>query len=170
MSLPTKRRLSILAAVLAAAISAAANTGVIKKVLSGDIVQFGDDFIARLTGLRAPRLGEPLGREVYEFTLKELEGKLVQLATWTTDDTAAGIVYDEQNFPFVLIHYGSFSRDKGFEACFNEVLLKKGYARVDPKYLPVDLEHYLDLEREAREKGLGIWKARQGRDMAGESR
>jgi len=160
MSKARKTRLLIVATVLAATITAAANTGVVKKVLSGDIVQFGDEFIARLTGLRAPRLGEPLGREVYEFTLKELEGKLVQLATWTTDNTAAGIVYDEQNFPFVLIHYGSFSRDKGFEACFNEVLLKKGYARVDPKFLPDELKHYYELEREAREKGLGIWKAR----------
>ncbi|HSA94976.1 MAG TPA: thermonuclease family protein [Acidobacteriota bacterium] len=158
MSRPIKCRLLILAAVLAAAIAAAANTGVIKKVLSGDIVQVGDAFIARLTGLRAPRLGEPLGREVYEFTLKELEGKLVQLATWTTDNTAAGIVYDEQGFPFVLIRYGPLSRDKGSETCFNEVLLKKGYARVDPKYLPDDLRHYLDLEKEARGKGLGIWK------------
>jgi len=158
MSRRIRSRLLIGAAVLAAAITAAANTGVVKKVLSGDIVQFGDTFIARLTGLRAPGLGEPLGREVYEFTLKELEGKLVKLATWTTDNTAAGIVHDEQGFPFVLIHYGQFSRDKGFEACFNEVLLKKGYARVDPKYLPDDLKHYLDLEKEAREKGLGIWK------------
>lgn len=158
MSRSIKRRLLILAVVLAAASAAAANTGVVKKVLGGDIVQFGDAFIARLTGLRAPRLGEPFGREVYEFTLRELEGKLVQLATWTTDNTAAGIVYDEQDFPFVLIRYGSFSPDKGFEACFNEVLLKKGYAQVDPKYLPDDLKYYLDLEKEAREKGLGIWK------------
>ena len=155
-----KRRTLIAAAILIFAIAALANVGIVKKVLSGDIVQFGDAFIARLTGLRAPRLGEPLGREVYEFTLKELEGKQVQLATWTTDNTAAGIVYDEQGFPFVLIHYGPFSRDKGFELCFNEVLLKKGYARVDLKYLPDDLKRFVDLEKEAREKGLGIWKAR----------
>jgi len=163
MSGSIKCRLLILAAVLAAAITAAANTGVVKKVLGGDIVQFGDEFIVRLTGLRAPRLGEPLGREVYEFTLKELEGKQVQLATWTTDNTAAGIVYDEEGFPFVLIRYGQFSREKGFELCFNEVLLKKGYARVDRKYLPDDLKYYLDLEREAREKGLGIWKSRDAK-------
>jgi endonuclease YncB( thermonuclease family) len=160
MSKSLRRRMLIAAAVFAVVLTAAANTGVVKKVLSGDIVQFGDAFIARLTGLRAPRLGEPLGREVYEFTLKELEGKQVQLATWTTDNTAAGIVHDEEGFPFVLIRYGQFSRERGFELCFNEVLLKKGYARVDLKYLPDDLKHYLDLEKEAREKGLGIWKAR----------
>jgi endonuclease YncB( thermonuclease family) len=41
---------------------------------------------------------------------------------------------------------------------FNEILLKKGYARVDREYLPDNLKHYLDLEKEAQEKGLGIWK------------
>jgi len=160
MSKSVRRRMLIAAAVFAVVLTAAANTGVVKKVLSGDIVQFGDDFIARLTGIRAPRLGEPLGREVYEFTLKELEGKLVRLATWTTDDTAAGIVHDEEGFPFVLIHYGQLSRDQTSGICFNEVLLKKGYARVDPKFLPDGLKRFHDLEREAREKGLGIWKDR----------
>lgn len=160
MSKPIKRRLLIVAAVLAAAISAAANIGVVKKVLSGDIVQVGDTFVARLTGLRAPQLDEPLGREIYDFTRTELEGKTVKLVTWTTDDTAAGIVYDELGFPFVRIYPGQAYRDKGAELCFNEVMLKKGYARVDLKYLPDDLKHYLELEKEAREKGLGIWKAR----------
>jgi endonuclease YncB( thermonuclease family) len=143
------------AVVLAAAITAAANTGLVKKVLGGDLVQFGETFVTRLTGIRAPGPDEPLGREVYEFTKKELEGKTVVLMTWTTDNTAAGIVYDEEGRPMVQIFYG-----KGFATSFNEVMLKKGYARVDPKYLPADLKHYLDLEREAKEKGLGIWKAR----------
>ena len=79
----------------------------------------------------------------------------MKLFTWTRDNTAAGIVYDEQGYARVQIFYG-----KGAAVSFNEVMLKKGYARVDPKYLPDDLKHYLDLEKEAREKGLGIWKAR----------
>jgi hypothetical protein len=29
---------------------------------------------------------------------------------------------------------------------------------VDPKYLPEDLKHYTDLEKEARKKGPGIWE------------
>ena len=143
--------------VLAAAMTAAANTGLVKKVLGGDLVQFGETFIARLTGIRAPGPDEPLGREVYDFTKKELEGKTVVLISWTTDNTAAGIVYDEEGRPRVQIFYGN-----GFATSFNEVMLKKGYARVDPKYLPADLKHYLDLEREAKEKGLGIWKKASG--------
>jgi endonuclease YncB( thermonuclease family) len=153
-----KSRVIIAAVVLAAAISASGNTGVIKKVLSGDLVQIGDTFVARLTGIAAPPRNEVLGYEIYDFTKRELEGQTVKIFTWTTDNTKAGIVYDEKGYPFVQIYYG-----KEASVSFNEVLLKKGYARVDPKYLPADLKHYIDLENEARAKGLGIWKTRETR-------
>lgn len=151
-------RLVVAAIALAAAMLAYANIGVVKKVHSGDLVQFGDTFLARLTGIRTPARGEPLGDEVYEFTKRELEGRTVRLFTWTTDNTAAGIVYDENGYARVQIYYGRLSGEKDDAVSFNEVLLKKGYARVDPKFLPDELSHYHDLEKEAREKGLGIWK------------
>ncbi len=150
------RRLPIAAAALALAIQAAGNTGVVRKVHSGDLVQFGDSFIARLTGIKAPPRNESLGYKIYDFTKRELEGQTVVLVTWTTDNTAAGIVHDDAGYPFVQIFYG-----KKAAVSFNEVMLKKGYARVDPQYLPDGLKHYLDLEKEAREKRLGIWKQGQ---------
>jgi micrococcal nuclease len=129
------------------------NTGTITKVLGGDIVQIGDSFVARLTGIAAPPKSEVLGYKIYDFTKRELEGKLVKLFTWTTDNTAAGIVRDENGHAFVQIYYG-----KEMGESFNELLLKKGFAKVDEKCLPEDLkERYLELEKEAREKGLGIW-------------
>ncbi len=152
MSRKTSRAM-IVAGALAAAVSAAGNTGVVKKVHSGDRVQFGDTFVARLTGIKAPERHEPLGYEIYDFTKRELEGQTVVIFTWTTDNTATGIVYDEKKYPFVQIYYGIKA-----SVSFNEVLLKKGYARVDLKYLPEDLKHYIDLEKEARKMGLGIWK------------
>jgi endonuclease YncB( thermonuclease family) len=152
MSKPFQRNLVLLAALLAIGISAGANVLTIKKVLGADVVQIGDTFVARLTGIKAPERDEPLGPEVYEFTKSQIEGKTVKVFTWTTDNTAAGIVYDDKGRAFVQIYYG-----KDLAVSFNETLLKKGYARVDPKALPDDLRHYLDLEKEAREKGLGIW-------------
>jgi len=154
----TKQGALILAMALGAAVSVSGNTGIVSKVLAGDRVQFGETFVARLTGIAVPALNEPLGHEVYDFTKRELEGRTVKLFTWTTDDTAKGIVYDDEGQAFVQIFYG-----KGAAVSFNEVLLKKGYARVDPKYLPDELKHYLDLEKEARDKGLGIWKNRSAR-------
>ena len=91
----------------------------------------------------APHLSEE-GRVWYEV---EIEGKKIKLFTWTTDNTAAGIVRDGNNHAFIQIYYGM-----GMETSFNEILLKKGYARVDREYLPDELHHYLELEKEAREK------------------
>ncbi|OGD22030.1 MAG: hypothetical protein A2W03_15710 [Candidatus Aminicenantes bacterium RBG_16_63_16] len=145
----------IVVTALVAAISAAGHTGIIQRVLSGDLLQIGDTFVARLTGISAPSRDELIGYQIYDFTRRELEGQTVAIFTWTTDNTAAGIVHDEKGYPFVRVYYG-----KQASVCFNEVLLKKGYARVDLKYLPEDLKHYVDLEKEAREKGLGIWKTR----------
>lgn len=133
------------------------NTLVITKVLDSDLVRIGDSFVARLTGITAPPKSEDLGKEIFEFTKSELEGKLVKIFTWTTDNTAAGIVRDGEGRAFVQIYYG-----KGLSISFNELLLKKSYARVDRERLPEDLKkRYLELEEKAREKGLGVWEKRE---------
>jgi endonuclease YncB( thermonuclease family) len=95
--------------------------------------------------------GRKLGAAILEFTKRELEGKLVKVFTWTTDNTAAGIVYENGN-AFVQICYGG-----DHSVSFNELMLRKGYARVDTTWLPEDLQYYRTLEQEAREKRLGIW-------------
>lgn len=145
---------SIAVAVLAVCISGPVlgNTRTVDEVLSGDLVRIGDSFIARLTGITVPARETKMGYKIYDFSKREIEGKTVKLFTWTKDNTTAGIVYDSEGRAFVQIYYG-----KGMETSFNEVLLKKGYARVDEEYLPDELKHYLDLEKEARDKGLGVW-------------
>ena len=155
MSKKMNRFLAVAGLTLAVGISVLGNTGVVEKILAGDRVRIGGSFVARLTGIAAPPTTDVLGREIHDFTKRELEGKTVKFFTWTKDDTAAGIIRDENGNPFVQIYYG-----EGMSVSFNEVLLKKGYAKVDPDYLPENLRHYLDLEREAREKGLGIWADR----------
>jgi len=134
--------------------SSMANTGTISKVLSGDLVQIGDSFKAKLTGIKAPAaMDSSLGYKIFDFTKRQLEGKLVKIFTWTLDNTAAGIVYDDDGNAFVQIYFG-----EDLSVSYNELMLKKGYAKVDTDHLPEDLQHYLDLEQEARDKGLGIWK------------
>ena len=156
MSHKKDRRIFIILLILAIPIPAPGNTGVIKKVLSGDLIQIGDSFIARFTGITAPPRNNVLGDKIYDFAKRELEGQLVKIFTWTLDNTREGIVYDEKGHAFVQIYYG-----KGLSVSFNEILLKKGYARVDHKYLPEDLKHYIGLEKEPREKGLGVWAKKQ---------
>jgi len=153
-----KRLISVVLLMLTFPIFVLPNTGIVKKVLSGDLVQIGDTFVARLTGITVPPRDETLGYKIYDFTKRELEGKTVKIFTWTTDNTAAGIVHDENGYPFVEIECGEEE-----SLSFNEILLKKGYARVDRKYLPENLKHYLDIEKEAREKGLGVWEKEQSK-------
>lgn len=149
-------RIFMMLLLLTIPVSVLGNTRVITKVLDSDLVQIGDSFVARLTGIAAPPKNEVIGYKIYDFTKRELEGKLVKIFTWTTDNTAAGIIRDEDGHAFVQIYYG-----KGLATSFNEVLLKKGFARVDETRLPEDLKHYLDLEKEAREQDLGIWEKKE---------
>lgn len=134
--------------------NAGGNTGVVTDIVRSDIVTIGESFTARLTGVIVLSSGSSeIDEEISSFTREELYGKLVKLFTWTTDNTAAGIVYDADGYPFVTIYYG-----ENFDKCFNEILLSKGFAEVDTLWLPQDRLYYMDLEKSARENGLGIWK------------
>ena len=138
--------------------TAVANNLTVTKVVSGDVVQFGD-FTARLTGIKALPKEHNLGLGIYNYTKSELEGKIVKVFTWTTDNTAAGIVYDEEGRAFVQLYYG-----KDMDKSSNEHLLEKGYAEVDEAYIPDDLkERYYEIQKKARAKQIGIWsKGGQG--------
>jgi len=135
-------------------VEAGGNTGTVTEVIRGDIVTIGESFTARLTGVKVLTSdSSEIGERILNFAKEELQGSLVKLFTWTTDNTAAGIVYDSNDYPFVTIYYG-----ENFEKCFNEILLSKGFAEVDTLWLPQDRLYYMDLEKHARENGLGIWK------------
>lgn len=157
MKTSTMRLTVVTVLLLATPILAGGNTGTVAEVLEGDLVRFGDSFVVHFTGITAPSRNEVLGEDVFEFTKQELEGKLVKLFTWTTDNTAAGIVYNDEGRAFVQVYYG-----EDLSVSFNELLLEKGYAKVDEKRLPEELaERYFELEQKAREKGLGIWGAKE---------
>jgi endonuclease YncB( thermonuclease family) len=133
------------------------NTLIVQDVLSGGIIVFErNGFTARLTGLDVPDLDHKLGMEIWDFTKREVHGKRVKVFTWTTNNLASGIVHDEEGYPFVVIQYG---RDGSKD--LNEMLLRKGYARVDHNHLPDHLVHYLDIEKQAQEQKIGIWKTDQ---------
>lgn len=151
------RMMFIVLLMLLIPVSIFSNTLVITKVLDSDLIRIGDSFVARLTGIAAPPMSDAVGNKIYAFTKRELEGKLVKIFTWTTDNTAAGIVRDDEGRAFVQIYCG-----ENLSISFNELLLKKGYARIDGERLPGDLEkRYLELEKKARDKGLGIWEKKE---------
>lgn len=141
-----------------------ANTATIEKVYQGDRLQIKGWEIVRLTGIIAPKLDENCGEEACQFTKQELEGKLVVMRTYTTDNTAAGIVRDAEGLCMVQIEYegDSLSRSEKTKDApqlvdFNALMLAKGLARVDEMYLPTWLQHYKEIEDVAQEKKIGIW-------------
>ncbi len=129
------------------------NTLVVKDVQAGGIIVFEkNNFTARLTGLDVPGMDHRLGLEIWDFAKRAVHGKKVKVFTWTTDSTASGIVHDDDGYPFVQIQYG-----KNWSHDLNEILLEKGYARVDEDYLPDFLQRYKEIEIEAQENKVGIW-------------
>ncbi|MFZ5434525.1 MAG: thermonuclease family protein [Calditrichota bacterium] len=140
-------------------LTAYANTATIEKVLRGDRLQIKGWEVVRLSGIIAPALDEPFGEEAYQLAKQELEGKLVRMATYTTDNTAVGIVRDPEGLCLVQIEYGDTAlSDKKAAIDFGASLLDKGLARVDERYLPDYLQHYREIEKTAKEKKIGIWK------------
>jgi endonuclease YncB( thermonuclease family) len=131
---------------------AAANTLVVAEVHAGDLVEFEGGFTVHLTGIVVPGRTTHIGRQAFDFTKRRLEGKRVAVFTWTTDNTAGGIVFGEDGLASAKISYGkALSNDIAAE------LLERGFARVDPDRLPEGYEHYLEIERQAQEGRVGIW-------------
>lgn len=152
----TPRTIVVLFILLALCATVHANTGVVTKVFRGDLVLFGESWDTRLVGLRGPAPDEFMGPEALAFTKDRVEGKRVQFATWTRDNTAAGIVYDQDRRPFAEIWIG-----ENYTVELNAELLKRGLARVDEAWLPEDKSYYRDLEKQAREAKVGIWADRE---------
>lgn len=148
--------------------TARANTATIQEVLQADRIKIKGWEVVRLTGIVAPKTDEPCGEEALQFAKGELEGKLVKIATYTTDNTAEGIVRDAEGLCMIQINYGGETHDKkdqsgskSLSVDFNALLLEKGLARVDEKYLPDWLEHYREIEEKAKSEKLGIWSVRE---------
>jgi endonuclease YncB( thermonuclease family) len=131
---------------------AAASTRVIVRVHAGDLVEIAGGWKTRLTGISVPAPDDPIGWQAYDFTKRRLEGQTVAMFTWTTDNTAATIVRDDEGHPFAQIRFG-----RGLATDIASLLLENGLARVDLDHLPEYCEHYLEIERIARERGVGIW-------------
>ncbi|MCF7809854.1 thermonuclease family protein [bacterium] len=129
-----------------------ANTLVIKKVHDGDTIECEGGFKAHISGVNTPDLDEKFGQKVFEFTKNELEGELVAVYSYTLNNNADGIVYDKDGYAFMKIMYGD---DHSID--FGALLIKKGLARVDKRFPIDDLDKYIALEKEAKEKKVGIW-------------
>lgn len=149
-----RRKSMIILATVGAMLTAqvGANTLVVAVVHPGCIIEFEGGFRVHLTGITVADADSEIGRAAYDFVKRRLEGKRVAVFTWTTDNTAAGIVYGEDGLAFARIMYGN---DSPIDIASE--LLECGFARVDSEHLPEGYEDYWEIERQAEESKLGLW-------------
>lgn len=140
---------------------AGGNTLTVKKIHDTNLIELEGGFTARLTGITVADKQTETGCQAYDFMKRTVEGKVVVISTYTTNNMASGIVHGEDGYPFCEIIYGNGVRSKGWDTNLNAQLLEKGWARVNEKYLPKYLEYFRDLEKEAKAQQLGIWKNEQ---------
>jgi len=144
--------ITLIALLLLPSNPAAANTLTVAEVHAGDLVEFEGGFKAHLTGIVVPGPTSQIGWKAFDFTKRRLEGKLVAVYTWTDDNTAVGIVLGEDGLASAQILYW-----KGLSVDIAAELLEQGLARVDPDRLPEGYDHYLEIERLAKDQEVGIW-------------
>ena len=151
-----RQSLAVLVALsIATAATAGGNTLLVTEVREDCTVVFDGGFAIHLTGITFPDPDTELGREACDFVRRRIAGQRVAVFTWTTDGTAAGIVWGDDKLAFATILYGEHrSIDIAAQ------LLERGLARVDPERLPQIAQHYREIEWTARVHGLGVWSSR----------
>jgi len=153
-----KQKIPILVLFVLFPVLSVPNTLTIKTVHAADLVEFKGGFKVRLTGITVPDTSTKVGKQAYKYVKHELEGRTVKVFTHTTNNLATGIVYGDDGLPFAQIFYETEKSSGDWSNCVNEELLKKGYAHINERFLPKELQHYHKLEYKARGQKRGMWK------------
>ena len=151
--------LSILIAGLASLITSAQLDPImaqVERVIDGDTIQVrfeGNRYTVRLMGVDTPETKHPtiaveyFRREASAFTKAHLEGKTVALVRDRTGDTAD--------------RYGRWLRYVYLDGdAFNARLIREGYAHADQRASFSKRQEFIDLEEQARRRGIGLWNRR----------
>ena len=128
----------------------------VKRVIDGDTIQVrfdGKTHTVRLIGVDTPETKHPtkavqhFGREASAFTKAALEGKTVLLQKDRTGDTV-----DRYGR---LLRYVYLDGDN-----FNARLIREGYAHAYRRFPFSKRKEFIQLEEQARRRGIGLWNRR----------
>jgi endonuclease YncB( thermonuclease family) len=147
-----------LVAILLCSLVFAGNWVVVSRVIDGDTFETESGEKVRLIGIDTPETKHPTkpveayGKEAYEFTKNELEGKRVRLEyDWQEKDKYG------RTLAYVYLEDGSL---------FNAKIIQHGYAHAYTTY-PFKQEFmdaFVQLEKEAREAERGLWASEKPQD------
>ena len=128
----------------------------VERVIDGDTihVRVGEDrHTVRLIGVDTPETKHPtkpvqyFGREASAFTKAALEGKTVMLQKDRTGDT--------------VDRYGRWLRYVLLDGDnFNARLIRDGYAHAYRRFPFSKRTEFIQLEQQARRRGIGLWNRR----------
>ena len=131
-------------------------TARVERVIDGDTIRVrhqGNSYTVRLIGVDTPETKHPtkavqhFGREASAFTKAHLEGKIVALARDRTGDTV-----DRYGR---LLRYVLLDGDN-----FNARLIREGYAHAYRRFPFSKRIEFIQLEEQARRRGIGLWNRR----------
>lgn len=120
------------------------------KVIDGDTVKLSNGQTVRYAGIDAPERGQPFYRAAKNFNRKLTYGKIVELE------------FDVERYDRYgrLLSYVFVRDERGKRIFVNAEMVKSGFAMVytkPPNVRYADL--FVKLQREARERGLGLWSS-----------
>jgi len=126
----------------------------IKYVIDGDTVVLTTEVRVRLIGIDAPevdhlefgRKGEPYGVEATDYLRKLVSGKTVRLESGSEPKDKYG-----RTLAYLFLPDGQFVNRKMVEA---------GYAETYRRFDFIYKKDFLELEKKARSKKLGMWQDR----------
>ena len=128
----------------------------IERVIDEDTIQVrfeGRSYTVRLIGVDTPETKHPtkavqyFGREASAFTKEHLEGKTVALERDRTGDT--------------VDRYGRWLRYVYLDGDnFNARLIREGYAHAYRRFPFSKRKEFIQLEEQARRRGIGLWNRR----------
>lgn len=122
-------------------------------VIDGDTVILDNHERVRLIGINSPEIaskyhrGEYYGKEAKKYLKKRIEGKEISLKPG-----AEPFDKYERRLAYIYLTDGTF---------INEELVRLGYAETFRKFPFIYKEQFLELEKEAKDKRLGMWSARK---------
>jgi len=135
----------------------------VKRVVDGDTFETDIGDKVRLIGVNTPETVKPnspveaYGKEASDYTKKRLTGQTVYMFADVGDKDKYGRL-----LRYVFI--------KGDEEMFNETLLREGYGNtmtIAPNVMFA--EAFVNVEREARSRGKGLWGKDEGLQTAASS-
>jgi len=126
----------------------------IKYVIDGDTVVLTSETRVRLIGIDAPevdhpeygRKGEPYGAEATAYLRKLVEGKTVRLESGSEAEDKYG-----RTLAYLFLPDGLF---------VNRSMVEAGYAETYRRFDFIYKEEFLNLEKKARSRKIGMWQDR----------